>query len=76
MRTTKEEVTGTVQSWYSDEGWGVLVSPEVDGTAFAHFSVVDLPGYRSSEGQPIRFCYVTPGQDGCDHRATYVKPLS
>lgn len=75
--SSKEEVTGTVQSWHSEEGWGVLVSPEVEGTAFAHFSVVDLPGYRDlQEGQAVKFRYETPGQDGCDHRATYVKPLS
>ena len=74
--STKEDVPGTVQSWYSEEGWGVLVSPEIEGTAFAHFSVVDVQGYRDlEEGQAVTFRYETPGQDGCDHRATYVKPL-
>jgi cold shock protein len=74
--SSKEEVTGTVQTWYSEEGWGVLVSPKIEGTAFAHFSVVDLPGYRDlQKGQSVRFRHETPGQDGCDHRATYVKVL-
>jgi CspA family cold shock protein len=72
----KTEVTGTVRAWYSEEGWGVLVSPDLEGTAFAHFSAVDMPGYRDlQEGQPVQFQYETPGQDGCDHRATYVKLL-
>ncbi len=73
--SSKGDVPGTVQTWFSEEGWGVLVSPEVNGTAFAHFSVVDLPGYVDlQDGQAVTFRYVTPGQDGCDHRATYVKP--
>jgi len=67
---------GSVQSWDSTEGWGVLVSPEVTGTVFAHFSVIDIPGYRELQpGQAISFMYTTPGQDGCDHSAQYVKPL-
>jgi len=71
-----KEATGTVQDWYSDEGWGVLVSPEVEGTVFAHFSVVDLPGYVELQaGQRVAFKYTTPGQDGCDHSAQYVKVL-
>jgi cold shock protein len=69
-------VTGTVQDWDAVEGWGVLVSPEVDGTVFAHFSVIDAPGYRELHaGQPVSFTYTTPGQDGCDHSAQYVLPL-
>ncbi len=73
-----KDATGTVQEWYADEGWGVLVSPEVKGTVFALFSVLDLPGnqYRELEaGQPVSFKYTTPGQDGCDHSAQYVKRL-
>jgi cold shock CspA family protein len=70
--------TGTVQAWHSEEGWGLLVAPEI-GTVFAHFSVLDLAGvpYRDlQEGQRVQFRYESPGQDGCDHRATYVKPLT
>lgn len=71
------EVAGTVQVWHSEEGWGVLVSPKIKGTAFAHFSVVDASGYRElHRGERVLFRYETPGQDGCDHRATYVKTLS
>ena len=74
--SSKAEVTGTVQVWRSEEGWGVLVSPEIEGTAFAHFSAIDATGYRDLQpGERVRFRYETPGQDGCDHRATYVKPL-
>jgi CspA family cold shock protein len=72
------DATGTVRDWYSTEGWGVLVAPDVEGTVFAHFSVIDLPGNQYRElhaGQPVEFKYTTPGQDGCDHTAQYVKGL-
>jgi cold shock protein len=73
----REDVTGTDLRWHSEEGWGVLLSPELEGTAFAHFSAVELPDYRYlEEGQTVQFQYVTLGQDGCDHRATYVKLLT
>lgn len=73
----KTEVTGTVKAWYSEDGWGVLVSPDLDGTAFAHFSAIDVVGYRDlHEGEPVVFRYTTPGQDGCDYLATYVKLLT
>jgi cold shock protein len=70
------DASGTVLDWYSIEGWGVLVSPEVAGTVFAHFSAVDRPGYRElAPGQPVSFRYTTPGQDGCAHSAWYVAAI-
>lgn len=75
--SSKIEVSGTVHVWHSEEGWGVLISPEMEGTAFAHFSVVDATGYRDVQpGERVLFRYETPGQDGCDHRAIYVKQLT
>jgi CspA family cold shock protein len=71
-----KDATGTVQDWYSTDGWGVLISPEVEGTVFALFSVIDMPGFHELEpGQPVAFTYTTPGQDGCDHSAQSVKPF-
>jgi cold shock CspA family protein len=60
--SSKREVIGNVQAWYSEEGWGVLVSPEVEGTVFAHFSALDVSGYRDlgrTRGVPI--CDARPG---------------
>jgi CspA family cold shock protein len=70
-------VTGTVQRWDDEEGWGVLVSPEVEGTVFAHFSHIrDMTGYRSlATSQQVEFEHESPGQDGCDHRAVWVRAL-
>lgn len=71
------QATGTVRHWYAVEGWGVLVPPQVEGTVFAHFMVVDGPGYRELRaGQPVAFTYTTPGQDGCDHTAQSVTPTT
>ena len=43
---------------------------------FAHFSVIDMSGYRELQpGEQVSFTYTTPGQDGCDHSAQYVKRL-
>ena len=37
-------VQGTVKSWSDDVGWGVLVSPELPGEVFAHFSHIQGQG--------------------------------
>lgn len=66
---------GTVESWNDEEGWGVLVSPEVDGGIWAHFSAIDADGYRRLEpGAVVDFEYIVVpgGQDGYDYRATEV----
>jgi CspA family cold shock protein len=70
-------VRGSVKEWRDDEGWGVLVSPSVTGTVFAHFKHIQAPGFRSlREGELVEFDYETPGQDGCDHRAKWVRALA
>jgi CspA family cold shock protein len=62
---------GDVLEWYAEEGWGVLTSPSVDGTVFAHYSMIlDQEGYRSLEkGQAVYFRWRPGGQDGCDNQA-------
>ena len=56
-----------------DEGWGVLSSPDVAGDVFAHFSNLVGEGYRTlSAGEPVRFEWEQPGQDGCPFRATQI----
>lgn len=70
-------VRGTVIEWRDEEGWGVLSSPSVEGTVFAHFSNIrDMTGYRFLiAGQAVEFEYETPGQDGCDHRVLWVRAV-
>jgi CspA family cold shock protein len=71
MSNRDDVVTGRVQRWYPEEGWGVLESRDLDGTVFAHFSSIrDQTGWRGLEtGQQVAFTWELPGQDGCDYRA-------
>ncbi len=68
-------VRGTVKSWSTDVGWGVLVSPELPGEVFAHHIHLRWQdGFRSLEpGTPVVFEYRTPGQDGFDFAANWVR---
>jgi len=62
--------------WDDEEEWGALASPEVEGEVGAFFGNLKMDGYRSLRvGQPVRFEYETPGQDGYPHRAVSVQPL-
>jgi CspA family cold shock protein len=73
---------GTVKQWSDDEGWGVLISPEVPGEVWAHFSHIvddDESAYRLlNDGERVRFDYeqYPPGQDGYFWRAIWVVGVS
>lgn len=70
-------VAGVVKWFDADEGWGVIVAPEVPGDCFVHFSVIQAPGFRELRaGQQVQFTYEDPGllQDGCPFRALAVWP--
>ncbi|MDT0342329.1 cold-shock protein [Streptomyces litchfieldiae] len=69
---------GTVREWHDEEGWGVLDSAETPGGCFAHFSDIDMKGFRSlTAGQHVEFDWERPGfaQDGYDYRTLKVVPL-
>jgi cold shock protein len=73
-------VRGTVKTWHDEEGWGVLVSPRVDGDVFAHFGHIEAEGYRALDsGATVDFEYepYPEGQDEGDevyyYRATRVR---
>ena len=68
-------VRGTVKSWNADDGWGVLVSPQVSGDVWAHFSQIEAEGFRELEaGASVDFEYEAypEGQDGYHCRATRI----
>ena len=71
MPKPDDVVTGRVQRWYPEEGWGVLESNDLDGTVFTHFSSIrDQSGWRGLEaGQQVAFTWEPPGQDGCEYSA-------
>jgi cold shock protein len=74
---SEDGVAGVVKSFDADEGWGVIVAPELPGDCFVHFSNIEIRGYRELRaGQKVRFTYEDPGflQDGCRFRALKVWP--
>ncbi len=68
-------VSGVVRVWQADEGWGVIDSPDTPGGCWAHFSSVQMPGYRALRaGQPVTLDYEPAGQDGYSFSAIAVWP--
>lgn len=65
---------GTVQRWSDEHGWGVLTADALDGTVFAHYSMIcDQAGWRGLRpGQQVWFTWEQPGQDGCAYRAVEI----
>ena len=65
----------TVRSWDAGEGWGVLDSAETPGGCWAHYSVIDMDGYKTLDaGQQVGLQWESPGQDGFEFRATRIVP--
>lgn len=68
-------VEGSVRFWRSDDGWGVIDSPATPGGCWAHFSVIDMEGYRHlQEGQRVSVEAENVDQDGYAYRALLVIP--
>ncbi|MEV0438400.1 cold shock domain-containing protein [Streptomyces spectabilis] len=67
-------LSGVVSEWNSDEGWGVLASPDLEGPVWAHFSSIDAEGFRElSVGDPVVFSVEEEEQDGYRWRAVHVR---
>lgn len=68
---------GTVRSWDEESGWGVLVSRDVPGEVWAHFSAVRAadPGAFVSlaPGEDVLFTWEEAEQDGFSYRAVQVR---
>ncbi|MFI1842305.1 cold-shock protein [Streptomyces microflavus] len=68
---------GTVRSWDDESGWGILVSPEVPGEVWAHFSAVrtaDPDAFASLDpGETVLFTWEEAEQDGYSYRALRVQ---
>jgi cold shock CspA family protein len=72
----KSWTRGTAKEWNSEEGWGIVTSPEVNGDVWAHFSGILGDGYRSLVvGEPVEFRYEERDQDGYQYAALSVKRL-
>jgi CspA family cold shock protein len=67
--------TATVREWHGEEGWGVLDSPDTPGGCWAHFSHIEMLGYRAlNRGQVVGVDWESPGQDGYEFRAVRIVP--
>jgi len=70
---------GTVAFWHGDEGWGAIKAPDRSGVGFVHFSHIrDVEGYRELfADEQVEFEWADDfGQDGCQWRVAWVRPLS
>ncbi|GIF66997.1 hypothetical protein Ais01nite_50320 [Asanoa ishikariensis] len=66
---------GIVREWHEELGWGVIDAPTVPGGCWAHFSALEMPGYRVlSAGQRVTFVAEAGEQDGFAYRAVSVRP--
>ena len=64
---------GTVREWHDDLGWGVIDSPATPGGCWAHFSTIEMPGYKTLEpGQTVHFTPEPEPVDGYGFCATLV----
>lgn len=75
--------TGTVRFWNSEEGWGVIDSPEIPSGCWAHFTHIQASGdtaargFRGlSDGQPVEFRWEQCPQDGYELRVIAVWPAA
>jgi cold shock protein len=67
--------TAIIREWHDDEGWGVVDSLDTPGGCWAHFSHIDMPGFRTLDpGQAVRLDWESLSQDGYDYRAIRVVP--
>ncbi|MFF4599337.1 cold-shock protein [Amycolatopsis sp. NPDC001319] len=64
---------GWVVLWHDEDGWGVLESRTVPEQVWAHYSHVDMPGFRRlSAGAEVEFTVERAEQDGFHWRAVSV----
>ena len=69
-------VVGTVRFWNTDEGWGVIDSPETPRGCWIHYGKVAVQRFAGLEtGQQMELEWEQAPQDGYDYRATRAWPL-
>jgi cold shock CspA family protein len=73
--TSSGTASGTVRVWMTDEGWGVIDSPDLPGGCWFDAGVIE--GADAHEilraGQPVEVEWTAPGPDGHACRAVRVE---
>ncbi|MGW4489342.1 cold-shock protein [Amycolatopsis sp. NPDC004368] len=66
--------TGWVVEWHGEQGWGVLDCRTLPERVWAHFSTIEMAGFRRLDaGAEIEFTVERAEQDGYHWRAVWVK---
>lgn len=67
--------TGSVRSWFGEEGWGVIDSADTPGECWTHFGDVLVLGYKElTAGQLVNLDWEPAEQGGYRFRAIRVWP--
>lgn len=67
-------VAGVVKFFTSEQGWGVVVSPDIPGDVWVHFSVIEMGGYRAlTAGDVVEMDVEEATQPPFSYRATRVR---
>ncbi|MFG3496963.1 cold-shock protein [Streptomyces sp. NPDC047886] len=73
--TSDDVLSGHVQEWHSEEGWGVLATPALPDDVWAHYSAVEAEGFRAlTAGEAVTFTVERAEQDQFHWRAVRVWP--
>lgn len=63
-----------MREWHDEEGWGVIDSPAAPGGCWAHFSAIEMDGYRAlAAGEEVEVDVEATDQDGYAYRAVAVR---
>jgi CspA family cold shock protein len=63
-----------VREWHDEEGWGVIDFAAAPGGCWAHFSVIEMDGYRAlAAGGEVEVDVEVADQDGYVYRAVAVR---
>lgn len=63
-----------MREWHDEEGWGVIDSPAAPGGCWAHYSSIEMDGYRAlAAGDEVEVDIEAADQDGYAFRALTVR---